>query len=209
MNISRREALRELSALFAIPFVGWPERLADPLAGTIAEYQAGRARGDWTAAEITQQALDRANSWGRGLNAIDMLSKTALDEARASDTRLRRRALRGPLDGAPVFAKAIYDMNGLPTTGSNKEWAQLFPEIVHRDSIEVARMRAAGAVVLGKTAADDFAYHGNGTSSLLEILLRRNYFIRWAGFFKLCFLERNLLFRVKAQRKKLLEVRRR
>src|SRR5256885_1368199 len=166
MNISRREALRELSALFAIPFVGWPERLADPLAGTIAEYQAGRARGDWTAAEITQQALDRANSWGRGLNAIDMLSKTALDGARASDARLRRRALRGPLDGAPVFAKAIYDMNGLPTTGSNKEWAQLFPELVHRDSIEVARMRAAGVVVLGKTAADDFAYHGNGTSSL-------------------------------------------
>src|SRR5256885_2530760 len=206
MNISGREALRGLSALFPIPFVGWPERLADPLAGTIADYQAGRARGDWTAAEITQQALDRANSWGRALNAIDMLSKTALDEARASDARLRRRALRGPLDGAPVFAKAIYDMNGLPTTGSNKQWAQLFPEIVHRDSIEVARMRAAGAVVLGKTAADDFAYHGNGTSSLLEILLRRNYFIRWAGFFKLCFLERNLLFRVKAQRKKLLEV---
>ena len=166
MNISRREALRELSALFAIPFVGWPDRLADPLAGTIAEYQAGRARGDWTAAEITRQALDRANSMGRALNAIDMLSKTALDEARASDARLRRRALRGPLDGAPVFAKAIYDMNGYPTTGSNKEWAQLFPELVHRDSIEVARMRAAGAVVLGKTAADDFAYHGNGTSSL-------------------------------------------
>jgi len=65
-----------------------------------------------------------------------------------------------------VFAKSIYDMNGLPTTGSSAEWARLFPDAVHRDSIEVARMRAAGAVVLGKTAADDFAYHGNGTSSL-------------------------------------------
>jgi Asp-tRNA(Asn)/Glu-tRNA(Gln) amidotransferase A subunit family amidase len=36
---------------------------------------------------------------------------------------------------------------------------------VERDALEVARLRAAGAVVLGKTAADDFAYHGNGTSS--------------------------------------------
>lgn len=164
--ISRREALRELSALFAIPLIRWPERLADPLAGTIAEYQAGRARRDWTAVEVTRRALESARTWGATLRAIDELSKTALDDAAASDARLRRGALRGPLDGVPVFAKAIYDMNGLPTTGSNKEWAALFPEVVHRDSIEVARMRAAGAVVLGKTAADDFAYHGNGTSSL-------------------------------------------
>ena len=73
--------------------------------------------------------------------------------------------MRGPLDGVPVFAKAIYDMNGLPTTGSSAEWARLFPEPVRRDALEVARLRAAGAIVLGKTAADDFAYHGNGTSS--------------------------------------------
>ncbi len=164
--ISRREALRELSALFAIPFIGWPERLADPLAGTIVEYQAGRARRDWTAAQVTTQALDRANAWNRTLHLIDELSRTAIDDARDSDARLRRGALRGPLDGVPVFAKSIYDMNGLPTTASNAEWTRLFPEVVPHDAIEVARMRAAGAIVLGKTAADDFAYHGNGTSSL-------------------------------------------
>ena len=167
MPISRREALRELSALFAIRFLRWPERLADPLAGTIAEYQAGRMRGDWTAAEITMQALDRAAAWNAKLHNVDLLSRqTAIDEARASDARLRRKALRGPLDGAPVLAKSIYDMAGLPTTASSLDWAKLFLETVRRDSIEVARMRAAGAVVLGKTVADDFAYHGNGTSSL-------------------------------------------
>ena len=165
-RISRREALRDLGALFAIPFIRWPERLTDPLAGTIIEYQAGRARGDWTAAQVTKEALDRINAWNGTLHAIDQLSATAMDDARVSDTRARRGRLRGPLDGVPVFAKAIYDMNGLPTTASNAEWARLFPEAVHRDSIEVARMRAAGAIVLGKTAADDFAYHGNGTSSL-------------------------------------------
>jgi Asp-tRNA(Asn)/Glu-tRNA(Gln) amidotransferase A subunit family amidase len=165
-RISRREALAELGALFAIPFVRWPDRLSDPLVGTIVEYQAGRARGDWTAAQVTTEALDRAHAWNGTLHAIDLFSATALQEAQDSDARLRRARLRGPLDGVPVFAKSIYDMNGLPTTASNAEWARLFPNAVRSDAIEVARMRAAGAIVLGKTAADDFAYHGNGTSSL-------------------------------------------
>src|SRR5581483_4663025 len=43
--------------------------------------------------------------------------------------------------------------------------ATLFPEAVRRDALEVKRLRAAGAIVLGKSAADDFAYRGNGTSS--------------------------------------------
>src|SRR5690606_13846709 len=62
-------------------------------------------------------------------------------------------------------SKSIYDMKGLPTTASSAEWAKLFPEPVARDALEVARLRAGGAIVLGKTAADDFAYRGNGTSS--------------------------------------------
>src|SRR5207253_6195423 len=93
------------------------------------------------------------------------LSDRALSEARASDQRLRAGKLRGPMDGVPVFAKSIYDMRGLTTTGSNAEWLKLFPEAVQRDAVEVARLRNAGAVVLGKTAADDFAYHGSGTST--------------------------------------------
>ena len=166
MKVSRREALRELSALFAISFVRWPALVDDPLGGTIVDYQAGRARGDWTATTVTREALDRAARWSGALHAIDMLAATAMKEARSSDTRAQRHALRGPLDGVPVFAKSIYDMKALPTTASNNEWARLFPSVVPSDALEVARMRAAGAVVLGKTAADDFAYHGNGTSSL-------------------------------------------
>ena len=166
MALSRREALLELSALFALPFVRWPERLSDPLSGTIVDYQAGRVRRDWSAAQITKEALDRANAWNATLHAIDQLSRTAMDEARASDARAKHGRLRGPLDGVPLFAKAIYDMDGLPTTASNAEWARLFPDAMRRDSIEIARMRSAGGIVLGKTAADDFAYHGNGTSSL-------------------------------------------
>ena len=66
----------------------------------------------------------------------------------------------------PLFAKSIYDVAGLPTTASSAAWAELFPDPVRHDALEVARLRLAGAVILGKTAADDFAYRGNGTASL-------------------------------------------
>ncbi len=170
MSPTRRDALAQLSALFALPLIDWPlgmaEPVLDPLGGSIVEYQAGRLRGAWSAVEVTKRALERCSSWGTALHAIDRLSETALNEARASDARARRRALRGPLDGVPVFAKSIYDMVGMPTTASSAEWAHLFPAPLLRNALEVARLRAAGALVLGKTAADDFAYRGNGTSTL-------------------------------------------
>jgi aspartyl-tRNA(Asn)/glutamyl-tRNA(Gln) amidotransferase subunit A len=139
----------------------------DPLDGTVAAYQAGRRRGAWRAEEITARALDRCRTDGARWRAIDALAArdTVLAEARAADARLRDGQALGPLDGVPVFAKSIYDLRGLPTTASSAEWARLFPEPVQRDALEVARLRAAGAIVLGKTAADDFAYRGEGTSS--------------------------------------------
>lgn len=163
---SRRAALAQLAALAAVPLARWPALLADdPLDGTIADYQSGRRRGLWTAEETARRALERCRTDGMRWRAIDALSATALAEGRAADERLRGNRTRGPMDGVPVFAKAIYDLKGLPTTASNADWARLFPESVNRDAIEIARLRAAGAIVLGKTAADDFAYHGNGTSS--------------------------------------------
>src|SRR3954447_22297799 len=164
MSVTRREAIIQLAALATLPLPKFCVTAADPLDGTIADYQAGRRRGDWTATDVATRALERCRTDGAKWRAIDALSTTAVADARASDARLRAGQLRGPLDGVPVFAKAIYDMNGFPTTGSSAEWAALFPDAVRRDAIEITRMRAAGAVVLGKTAADDFAYHGNGTS---------------------------------------------
>lgn len=165
MAPTRRDALTRLGALLALPLTRWPALADDPLSGTIAQYQAGRVRGDYTALEITRRALERCRTRGVALRAVDLLADTAVAEASRSDARLRRRALRGPLDGVPLFAKSIYDMAGLPTTASSAEWARLFPEPVRRDALEVQRLREAGAVLLGKTAADDFAYRGNGTSS--------------------------------------------
>jgi aspartyl-tRNA(Asn)/glutamyl-tRNA(Gln) amidotransferase subunit A len=169
MSPTRREALVQLAAIAALPLPlsRWSEHAlaSDPLDGTVAAFQAGRRRGDWTATEVTARALERCRQNGIRWRAIDALAATAMAEARAADKRLRAGGVRGPLDGVPMFAKAIYDVAGLPTTGSNADWARLFPDPVDRDSLEVARLRAAGAVIMGKTAADDFAYHGTGTSS--------------------------------------------
>jgi len=181
MHLTRRELLAQLSVLLgtSIPIrslagrsptgltgADWSARFAEPLFGTIAEYQSGRLRGDWSAVEVTIKAIERSRALNDALRAIDVFSATALDDARASDARARRKALRGPLDGVPVFAKSIYDVRGLPTTASSAEWARLFPDAVQRDATEVERLRVAGAVILGKTVADDFAYRGNGTSTL-------------------------------------------
>ena len=167
MSPTRREVLAQLAVLAVMPRLGWSrDRSTDPLDGTIADYQAGRRRGDWTAEEVTTRALERCRGDGSRWRAIDALAATAaLAAARESDARLLGAGLRGALDGVPVFAKAIYDVDGLPTTGSSAEWGRLFPDPVRRDALEVARLRAAGAVVMGKTAADDFAYHGVGTST--------------------------------------------
>jgi Asp-tRNA(Asn)/Glu-tRNA(Gln) amidotransferase A subunit family amidase len=173
LSLSRRDVLAQLAALAAsaFPFAGGIAGLrygasgTDPLDGTVADYVAGLRGYQWTAAEVTARAIERCRTDGTAWRAIDVLSTTAIADANAADQRARARNMRGPLDGVPVFAKAIYDMKGLPTTASNAEWARLFPDLIHRDAAEVARMRAAGAIVLGKTAADDFAYRGVGTSS--------------------------------------------
>ena len=170
MPMTRRDALARLAGLVAISAASRASWAAadssDPLVGTIAGYLAGLEAGDWTAAEITAQALERCRTDGAAWRAIDALDPdTALADARAGDARRRNGRRLGPLDGVPVFAKSIYDMKGLPTTASSAEWAKLFPERIARDALEVARLRAGGAIVLGKTAADDFAYRGNGTSS--------------------------------------------
>ena len=170
MTLSRRDAIAQLAAITAmttLPRHGWtlPSPSSDPLDGTIAEYLAGFHSGKWSAEEVTRAALERCQRLGTKYHAIDALSETAIADAKASDVRRKAKRLRGALDGVPVFGKAIYDMDGLPTTASNAEWARLFPDPVKRDSIEIQRLRAAGAIVLGKTAADDFAYRGEGTSS--------------------------------------------
>ena len=122
MAPTRREALAQLSAFFALPLADWTQQPTDPLHTTIVAYQAGRALGQYSAEEVTTRALAKCRAEGNALRAIDQLAPSALAEARASDARRARGALRGPLDGVPVFAKSIYDnvVYGLRIAGMTK-----------------------------------------------------------------------------------------
>ncbi len=79
----------------------------------------------------------------------------ALARAREREAEAQGKRFAGPLHGVPVGIKDIIDVMGMPTTAGARSWA-------HRrataDATCVARLRAAGAIVLGKTATTEFAY---------------------------------------------------
>ena len=79
----------------------------------------------------------------------------ALAAARERDAETRAGRSRGPLHGVPLGIKDIVDVAGLPTTAGARAFAHTRPT---RDSGAVARLRAAGAVVLGKTHTTQFAF---------------------------------------------------
>ncbi|PYN37200.1 MAG: amidase [Candidatus Rokuibacteriota bacterium] len=75
--------------------------------------------------------------------------------ARERESEARAGRLRGPLHGVPVGVKDIFDVAGMPTTGGARPFAHTRPTA---DAAAVARIRAAGAIVLGKTVTTEFAY---------------------------------------------------
>ncbi|MFT8420117.1 MAG: amidase [Gluconacetobacter sp.] len=128
--------------------------------------QAGAALRDGrlTAETLVRRHLERIARFNAAYNAIIFDNPEALDEARAIDARLAQGEVLGPLAGIPVVVKDTMDMAGLPTTGG---WSllhgpsggtTLMPE---RDSSVVARLRAAGAVILGKTNVPILSHTGS------------------------------------------------
>lgn len=96
-------------------------------------------------------AIERENP---RLNAFLALDPSAIEQAKASDARRREGRAIGRLDGLPVAIKDNLDVAGLPTTGGLPGRRG---RIAERDAAAVARLRAAGAVILGKTNLDEGA----------------------------------------------------
>ncbi len=121
---------------------------------TVSDVEAGFAVGDFSSESLTQAFLDRIATYNPSYNALVFLNPNALADARASDTRRAEGRRLGPLDGVPVVVKDAMDMVGFPTTGgwrllySKTGGVDLMPET---DAPVVARLRAAGAIILGKT----------------------------------------------------------
>jgi amidase len=100
----------------------------------------------------TAAAIARVQALNPRLNAVIALDPTALDQARALD---RQKKARGPLHGLPILVKDNVDMAGpLPTTAGS---LALKDNVTGRDAPFLARLRAAGAVLLGKTNLSEWA----------------------------------------------------
>ena len=100
----------------------------------------------------TQAAIARVKRLDPQMHAVLALDPTALDQARALD---RSKAARGPLFGMPILIKDNIETKGpLPTTAGSHALAA---NVTNRDAPLVARLRAAGAVILGKTNLSEWA----------------------------------------------------
>jgi Asp-tRNA(Asn)/Glu-tRNA(Gln) amidotransferase A subunit family amidase len=124
---------------------------------TVTELQAKMRFGRLTSEELTRaylERIDEVNSRGPGLNAVRILNPEAIDDAEDLDRERRWHGPRGPLHGIPVLVKDNLDVAGLPTTAGSVALERSVPA---RDSTVVARLRAAGAVILGKTNLTEFA----------------------------------------------------
>jgi aspartyl-tRNA(Asn)/glutamyl-tRNA(Gln) amidotransferase subunit A len=109
--------------------------------------------------ELTQAYIDRARRYAR-LNAYITLDEDgALAQAKAAESELASGRIRGPLHGLPIAIKDQLDVAGLRTTCGSK----LVDYVAVEDSTAVAKLRDAGAIILGKLNMSEFALGGNIT----------------------------------------------
>ena len=133
---------------------------------TVLEIQAAMDAGVLTSEKLTQLYLARIAAYdqaGPKLNTVITLNPKALETARALDAERKAKGPRSALHGVPIFLKDNFDTADLPTTGGSRA---LKGTVAPDDAFTVAKLRAAGAVILAKANLDEFARGGSGTSSL-------------------------------------------
>ncbi|MFI7390739.1 amidase family protein [Streptomyces tendae] len=121
---------------------------------TIPELQARMNRGSLSSLRLTLAYLRRIKAVDPRINAVLRTSPTALRQAAASDLRHRLGKSRGPLDGIPVLLKDNVNTRDMPTTAGSLALAGSPPDT---DAELVGKLRAAGAVILGKTNLSEWA----------------------------------------------------
>lgn len=115
-------------------------------------------RGDVTSQQVTRACLDRIAALDPSLQAfVTVTGERALAEAAAADAELAVGRSRGPLHGVPYTLKDIVQTAGIRTTAGSWTLRDWVPDT---DATVVTRLRAAGAVLLGKVNTHEFAFGG-------------------------------------------------
>jgi len=125
---------------------------------TIAELQAAMTAGTMTSRSLTQAYIDRIaaiDHSGPQVNSVIETNPDALEIADALDAERAAGTIRGPLHGIPILVKDnIATADGMQTTAGSYA---LLGSVVPRDAFVVDRLRAAGAVILGKANLSEWA----------------------------------------------------
>jgi aspartyl-tRNA(Asn)/glutamyl-tRNA(Gln) amidotransferase subunit A len=129
---------------------------------TIAEIRSALSKGETTSEALTAEALERARDpAGEGARAfINLYEDKAPAMARASDALRAAGVAQGPLAGVPISIKDLFDVEGEVTRGGSVVLDQAPP--ADADAVVIQRLKAAGAVFVGRTNMVEFAYSGVG-----------------------------------------------
>ena len=120
--------------------------------------------GSLSPVEVVDAVLDRLEETEPALNAfVTITADTAREQARQAEHDLRKNGDLPPLHGIPVSVKDLDDTAGVQTTYGCKAFAGYVPE---KDAEGWARLKAAGAILIGKTTTPDFGMLGVTNSSL-------------------------------------------
>ena len=128
----------------------------------IAQLRAALESGQTTSVELVQAYLARIKAYdgpdtATALNAVVVRNPEALSEAQAADARRAKGQPLGPLDGIPYTAKDSYLVKGLTAASGSPAFKDL---VAWRDAFTIERLRAAGAICLGKTNMPPMANGG-------------------------------------------------
>jgi len=173
VTIDRRKFL-ECTAVSGIPLLipglaPGVSRAADPSEleeATVAELQAGMASGKYTSRSITAlylQRIEALDKKGPGLRSVLETNPDALAQAAALDAERKAKGPRGPLHGIPILVKDnVATRDRMQSTAGSLALVGVSPP---RDAFLVERLRAAGAVLLGKANLSEWANFRSSHSS--------------------------------------------
>jgi Asp-tRNA(Asn)/Glu-tRNA(Gln) amidotransferase A subunit family amidase len=151
--------------------------MAGGAAGVLTRVRDAVAARQVRAEDAVRASLERIDRRDKELNAVVALrADQALAEARELDRRLAAGETAGPLAGVPVLVKDLEDVTGMPTTMGSLLFKDAPP--ARTDGLVPTRLRAAGAIVVGKSNLPEFACEGY-TANLLFGITRNPWALAW------------------------------